>query len=226
MIHDPIKSVHSKVGLLNILFTPGSSGTFLANMLAQAIRDPWWEDYVPETPNELFRVTNESLNPFNHIAMTWHPVNIPETHDVLSLTDINWINLIVTPNEAKFIKVLWAIKRQDFINVTKEDILYRLSDASDDEFHGMHAMQSRVVSTLSVHNNVLDVKFSDIFVDGNTDVILSILNTIFKGHYVATDVVNNIATQCMIKHSADIKLHNELIVPDGDGLIDYILAEV
>lgn len=120
MIHDPIKSVHSKVGLLNILFTPGSSGTFLANMLAQAIRDPWWKDYVPETPNELFRVTNESLNPFNHIAMTWHPVNIPETHDVLSLTDINWINLIVTPNEAKFIKVLWAIKDKTLLMLQRK----------------------------------------------------------------------------------------------------------
>ena len=221
-----VKSIHSKVGLLNILFTPGASGTFLASMLAQAIRDPWWEDYIPETPNELFRVTNEFLNPFNHIAMTWHPINIPETHEVLSLKDINWINLTITPEEAKFTKVLWAIKRQDMRGVTKEDILHRLSSDTDDEYKGMHLRQKRIASHLAVNNNVLDVKFSDVFVDGNTDVILSILNTVYKGNYVAKNVVDNVSAQCIAKHKADIKLHDELLVPDGDGLIDYILAQV
>tara|TARA_B100000768_G_scaffold69292_1_gene66647 strand:+ start:83 stop:766 length:684 start_codon:yes stop_codon:yes gene_type:complete len=222
-----VKSIHSKVGLLNILFTPGASGTFLASMLAQAIRDPWWEDYVPVYHNELFRVTNEFLNPFNHIAMTWHPVNLKErTHEVLSLKDINWINLTITPEEAKFTKVLWAIKRQDMRGVTKEDILHRLSSDTDDEYKGMHLRQKRIASHLAVNNNVLDVKFSDVFVDGNTDVILSILNTVYKGNYVAKNVVDNVSAQCIAKHKADIKLHDELLVPDGDGLIDYILAQV
>ena len=196
-------------------------------MLAQAIRDPWWEDYVPVYHNELFRVTNEFLNPFNHIAMTWHPVNLKErTHEVLSLKDINWINLTITPEEAKFTKVLWAIKRQDMRGVTKEDILHRLSSDTDDEYKGMHLRQKRIASHLAVNNNVLDVKFSDVFVDGNTDVILSILNTVYKGNYVAKNVVDNVSAQCIAKHKADIKLHDELLVPDGDGLIDYILAQV
>lgn len=226
MKHPAIKTMHTKVGLLNILFTPGASGTFLASMLAQAIRDPWWEDYKPSTDNELFRVTNEFLNPFNHIAMTWHPINIPETHEVLNLKDINWINLTITPEEAKFTKVLWAIKRQDFTGVTKEDILHRLSSNTDEEYKGMHARQKRIASQLSVNNNVLDVKFSDVFADGNTDVILSILNTVYKGHYVANSIVDNISKQCIAKYKIDVKLHDDLLVPDGDGLIDYILAQV
>lgn len=227
MIVDPIKSVHANVGLLNILFTPGSSGTFLANMLSQAIRDPWWEDYVPKPTSEIFRVTNEFLNPFNHIAMTWHPINILETDDVFNYSGVNWVNLTITPAEAKFTKVLWAIKRQTFTGVKKQDILRRLSNDSVEEYQGMCARQGRVSSKLAIKNNVLNVKFSDIFVDGNTDEILSILNILFKGQYVATNVVNNIATQCIAKHKVDIKLHDELLDENGgDGLIDYILSQV
>ena len=226
MRHPRIKTKHAKVGLLNILFLPGASGTFLANMLAQAIRDPWWEDYKPSTDNELFRVTNEFLNPYNHIAMTWHPVNIKEGHEVLRLKDINWINLTVTPEEAKFTKVLWAIKRQDFRNVKKKDILRRMSDKTDAEYQGMYIRQERIVKKLSVYNNVLNVSFTDVFVKPKKDVILSILNTAYKDQYVAKKVVNNIAKQCRAKYKEDLKLYKQLIRPSGDGLIDYILEQV
>ena len=52
------------------------------------------------------------------------------------------------------------------------------------------------------------------------------MNTVYKGNYVAKNIVDNVSKQCIAKHKADIKLHDELLVPDGDGLIDYILAQV
>ena len=57
-----MKTAHSNAGLLNILFIPGASGTFLSNILAKAVTDPWWSDYNPPHPNKLFKTTNEFIN--------------------------------------------------------------------------------------------------------------------------------------------------------------------
>jgi len=222
---DPLKTIHTNVGLLNILFTAGAGGTFLANMLGTSIIDPWNNEYSPTPPSKTFTATNEFTNPCSHIAMVWHPIDLINTSTVNELTNTNWINLIITPEEAKFTKVLHAVKRQNFAGVTKEDILYRLSKESNDEYNRMHKFQSHVVSMLAVNNNVLDVKFSDVFVDGNTDVILSMLNLIFNGHYHSIDVVKNIAKECMTKHDADIVMYNELSLAP-EKWIDCLLAKI
>ena len=52
-----MKTDHANAGLLNILFMPGASGTFVANMLSKAVTDPWWTDYIPEPPNKVYKVT-------------------------------------------------------------------------------------------------------------------------------------------------------------------------
>ena len=220
-----MKTKHAKVGLLNILFMPGAGGTFLANMLAKAITDPWWKDYIPEPPNDLFKATNEYVNQYNHIVMTWHPFDISKTDNMFDLKDVCWINLTITKEEAKFANIMSAIKQQDYINVTKESILDRLYATNNTTFDNTHKWQKVVAPMLGKNNKVLDVKFNDIFVDGNTDVILSILNLIFQGQYITMDVVENIAGRCIAKHKADMHLYNELIY-DPDKTIDQILAKV
>tara|TARA_R110000822_G_scaffold175888_6_gene315558 strand:- start:1206 stop:1895 length:690 start_codon:yes stop_codon:yes gene_type:complete len=221
-----LKSSHANYGLLNLLFTPGTGGTFLSNMLSMAIIDPWWHNYIPSSPSEIFKTTNEFVNTHNHIVMPWHPYQLHDSSKNISIIkDINWINLTITPEEAQFTKVLHAIKRQDFVNVTKEDILNNISENSNASYMHWCEQQSSMALELSKNNNVLDVRFSDIFVDGNKDVILSILNVIFKGQYVAHHIVDNISTQCIAKHLVDMHLYNELH-DNMDATIDGVLSKV
>ena len=78
---------------------------------------------------------------------------------------------------------------------------------------------------LRVNNNVLDINWSDVFVKGDTDVILSIINHLFKGQYTTVSVAENIAKKCIAKHKADLHTYNELKY-DPDKVIDNILDKL
>ena len=214
-----MKTKHAKAGLVNIMFMPGAGGTFLANMLSRAITDPWWNDYVPESPNELFKATNEFINPYNHIVMTWHPWDLK---DAGLFKDTYWINLTQTPAELKFTDIMSAIKRQDYDGVTKKDILDRMYATMNGFYDKMYIQQGIEAVELVKDNTVINVKYSDIFVNGNHDVILSIINHVFNGQYVAEGVVANIAACCMAKHESDKHLWNELYYNTDESLDNII----
>lgn len=226
------KRKHSKTGLLNILFMPGASGTFLASMIAKAITDPWWEDYKPEPPDSFFKVTNEYINQYHHVAMAWHPFDKPLLHmnldkadSLFNLKDVCWINLTITKEEAKFTNIMSAVKQQHYEGVTKEEILDRLFAKDNPYYDKMHDYQSEIALELAKKNKVLNVKWSEIFVDGNTNTILSILNLLFKGQYNSMPVIQNIADQCIAKHDTDKHIYNELKF-DPYSKIDYILSQI
>jgi len=220
-----MKTKHANVGLLNVLFMPGASGTFLANMLSRAITDPWWNDFSAEPPNEVFKATQEYMNPYNQIVMTWHPFDIKDDDALYDTKDINWINMTVTDKETKFTDIMSAIKRQDYNGITKKDILDRLYATSNPHYERTQLRQVEVAKKLAVNNNVMDVKWSDVFVEGNTDVILSMINFLFKGQYKTLDVVENIADKCKAKHVADTHMYNELLY-NPDKVIDNVLEVV
>ena len=221
-----MKTDHANAGLLNILFMPGASGTFVANMLSKAVTDPWWTDYVPEPPNKVYKVTQEYMNPYNQIAMTFHPPNVREDSKFFDMKNVNWINIINTEAELEFVDIMSAVKRQDYDNNdSKQDILDRLYAKSNPFYGRMAAWQGKAADLLRENNNVLDVKWSDIFVKGDSDVILSMMNLLFKGQYTSYDTIDNIAKMCVKKHKADLHLYNELRF-NPDIVIDNIFKVI
>ncbi|MDA9992323.1 hypothetical protein N9E03_01425 [bacterium] len=220
-----MKTSHANLGLINVLFMPGASGTFLANMLARAITDPWWDDYSPELPNEVFEITKEYINQYNHLAMTWHPFDLKHYDSTYDLKNVNWINLVNTKDELEFTDVMANIKRQHFEGITKKDILDRLYATSNVDYNDCHNWQHEAATMLRVNNNVLDINWSDVFVKGDADVILSMINHLFKGQYTTVSVAENIAKKCIAKHKADLHTYNELKY-DPDKVIDNILDKL
>lgn len=205
-----MKKIHANLGLLNILFLQGAGGTFLASMISRAITDPWWEDYIPEPPNKLFTQTNEYINQYNHIVMTHHPLDFHKNDKIFDVKNTKWINLIVTPEERHFTNVMTMVKLQDYKDITREYIKDMLYATKDRHYEMAHDWNHTVVDKLKHSNDVLDVKWKDIFVDGNKEAILSIINHAFNGQYTAMKVVDNISAQCIAKHETDKHLYNEI----------------
>ena len=205
-----MKTIHANLGLLNILFLQGSGGTFLASMIARAITDPWWTDYTPDPPNDLFKTTNEYINQYNHIVMTHHPLDFSNEDSVFNVKDTKWINLIVTSEERHFTNVMTMVKRQDYTGITRQYIRDMLYATRDRHYEKAHEWQHTVASRLDKQNNVLPVRWKDIFEDGSHDAIRSIINHAFSGQYKAEDVVENISAKCIAKHETDKHLYNEL----------------
>lgn len=217
-----MKTTHSNVGLLNVLFVPGASGTFLANILARAITDPWNSGYYPRTPNKLYEVTNEFINEYNHIAMTWHPFDLSNTDERFELQGVKWINILVTKENAKFTNIMATIKRQDYSGITKQDILDRLYADEIFEYNETIARQGMVADMLRANNDVLDVHWSDIFEHGDESVILSMINHLYRGEYKAYDTITNISNHLVEYHKTNIAMYNELKYKP-DEVIDNIL---
>lgn len=220
-----MKTAHANLGLLNILFLQGAGGSFLASMISRAITDPWWTDYTPEPPNNLFKLNNEFMNQYNHIVMTHHPLDFDKEDQKFNVKDTKWINLVVTPEERYFTNVMTMVKRQDYTGITRQyirDMLYATTDT-----HHIHAhdWQDTVSEKLGKQNKIIDVSWKHIFEDGDHTAILSIINHVFEGQYKAEGIVENISAKCIAKHKSDKHLYNE-IKDNTEATLDKIFKVV
>ena len=102
------------------------------------------------------------------------------------------------------------VKLQDYTGITRQYIRDMLYATRDRHYEMAHDWQHTVADNLRQNNDVLDVGWRDIFVNGDKDAILSIINHVFHGQYNTMDVIDNISAKCMAKHEADKHLFNEV----------------
>lgn len=221
-----------RLGLVNFLFTPGASGTFVSNMITNALVAPLDYNYTPKIDNPNFLLVNEYVNPWMHIAGVWHPYIINEMPEVYDLKNSRWIIIDVTEEQYYFSSVINAIKVVHKSDMTKEELINNINDVINRDFlKSRYNAYSKniedIVERLKENNNVIRETFKNIFVDPKD----ATFNRMLAFNYGLDEInrsglVDNIKSKCIKKYKLDRELYLmilEMAVNNDYSMIDTLL---
>lgn len=211
----------TNVGILNFLFFPGTSGCFIANMVSEAIINPYDIKYDPVHVDDNYEKANEFIAQHRHISNVWHPLSqdFERMPDLSNLCGTKWCIIDITSENYRFASIINAFKRQHKEGWSRAETFQEIkrqidgNDASDTWYQEYLSSVKKIKQQLLDQNNtVVEVEFDCLFVLGSDSGVVpvkAIFDMIYMD-YTNQLIVRNIAEKCWIKHQRDITLYNDI----------------
>lgn len=215
----------NRLGLINFLFYPGSSGSFLANMISKALLDPYYDSYIPKCPDKNYYAVNEYNNPYMHIGGIWHPYMLIDSSP---FCNTKWVVINITIQQYYFSSVINSVKCihknsltfSQAIEAVKSEIY--LPDL-DNRYKKYNNDLIRICDQLSINNIVTTIEFTDLFEKGSVNSVQNIMDLMYSGFYSNNKIVSNIAKQCLYKHNIDLNLYSN-IIDDPIAIVKHVFT--
>lgn len=214
-------------GLINFLFCPGASGTFIANSIAHTMINPWHDAYIPEYNDEKFEFINEYINPWMHMTGVWHPAILEDALPALSNT--KWIVIDITQEEFYFSTVINTVKyfqKAGFeIDSAMNHIKNEINMDVEKRYSEYKNQITKQINELQKQNQVKLISYEDMFSNSTADAIGDIFNLLYSGHDSLCHArCQLIADNCQDKHDRDQQLFNTITKDNGKSILEQLVT--